>query len=239
MLRVPWLLISIQVVMVNTFEGIYINTYMPPKKHECCSTRWVNGFIISRDICSLKKKQSSILFMSSLLLMLVNKCCPIIMCLQDQRKCNESNSAYILLQQDNSYVFGWISFYFIWKLNFSNMFGFHIFSTVNGLKKHWCTLYGHLTMLLPFGRYFQTNCCIMCRRNIFDKHILYMYDSLKKWPLPIKDNIRDNDFELPRISTFIHTTRYSHTVTHICTLIKNLAKDNDMENGTREVCCFI
>ena len=66
-----------------------------------------------------------------------------------------------------------------------------------------------------------------------------MYDSLKKWPLPIKDNIRDNDFELPRISTFIHTTRYSHTVTHICTLIKNLAKDNDMENGTREVCCFI
>ena len=86
------------------------------------------------------------------------------------------------------------------------------------LKRHWCTLYDHLRMLLPFGRYFQTNCCIMCRKNIFDKHILYMYDSLKKWPLPIKDNIRDNDFELPRISTFmltsIHTHCYSHLYTH-------------------------
>ena len=67
-----------------------------------------------------------------------------------------------------------------------------------------------------------------------------MYDSLKKWPLPIKDNIRDNDFELPRISTFMltsiyaHTHCYSHMYTH-----QNLAKDNDMENGTREVFSFM
>ena len=39
---------------------------------------------------------------------------------------------------------------------------------------------------------------------------------LKNWPLPIKDNIRDNDFELPRISTFIltHTHCYSHMYKH-------------------------
>ena len=39
---------------------------------------------------------------------------------------------------------------------------------------------------------------------------------LKNWPLPIKDNIRDNDFELPRISTFIltHTHCYSHMYTY-------------------------
>ena len=39
---------------------------------------------------------------------------------------------------------------------------------------------------------------------------------LKNWPLPIKDNIRDNDFELPRISTFILTLThcYSHMYTY-------------------------
>lgn len=64
---------------------------------ESCSTRWVNGFIISRDICSFKKKQSSILFMSSLVLMLVIKCCPIIICAQDKEKARKK----FLLYRDN------------------------------------------------------------------------------------------------------------------------------------------
>ena len=135
-------------------------------------------------------------------------------------------------KEDNYHIFlsdGFGSILFE-SLIFPTCLDLRFFHRKTFLKRHWCTLYDHLRMLLPFGRYFQTNCCIMCRKNIFDKQILYMYDSLKTGHFLLKTT---SETMILSFLEFLHSYSLSHTVTHICIHIKNLAKDNDIENGTR------
>ena len=77
---------------------------------------------------------------------------------------------------------------------------------------------------------------VLCvEKNIFDKYVLYMYDSFKTGHFLLKTT---EETMILSLLEFLHTYTLTHCYTHIY-IYENLAKDNDMENGTREVCCFI
>jgi len=79
---------------------------------------------------------------------------------------------------------------------------------------------------------------VLCvEKNIFDKYVLYMYDSFKTGHFLLKTT---QETMILSLLKFLHTYMDTHTLLNTHTYIyENLAKDNDMENGTREVCCFI